>query len=212
MPKPKLVVFASGTKDGGGSGFEKLVENMRAGVLDADIVAVVSNHEHGGVRERADRLGIPFIYSPKGRTAEDYKKIVRETGAEFAALSGWLGLVDGLDPRTTFNIHPAILPSPFGGSGYYGHHLQEEVLKAYKRGEITHSGFSMHFVTPEYDKGAVFFRRKVPILQGDTPETLFKRVNDMEHKWQSIATNRVLHGEISWNGKNPETLVGADLE
>lgn len=212
MAKSKLIVFASGTKVGGGSGFEKLVDNMRAGVLDADIAAVVSNHKHGGVRERSDRLGIPFIHSPKGRTAEDYEKVVQETGAEFAALSGWLGLVDGLDPRTTFNIHPAYLPSPFGGKNFYGHRVYEAVLEAFRRGEVTHTGVSMHFVTPEYDKGAVFFRRKVPILPDDTPETLFRRVNDIEHKWQSIITNRVVHGEISWDGKNPDTLVGASLE
>ncbi len=210
--KPKLTVFASGSKDGGGSGFEKLVENMRAGVLDADIVAVVSNHEHGGVRERADRLGIPFIYSPKPRTAEDYKKIMRETSADYAALSGWLGFVEGLDPKTTFNIHPAWLPSPFGGTGYYGHHVHVAVLEAYKRGEVEHAGVSMHFVTPVYDEGAVFFRRKIPIIPDDTPDTLAKRVNEMEHKWQSIITNKVVNGEISWNGKDPDSLKGADLD
>ncbi len=212
MPKPKIVVFASGSKDGGGSGFEKLVENMRSGVLNADIVGVVSNHEHGGVRERADRLGIPFVYSPKGRTAEDYKKIMRDTGAEWAALSGWLGLVEGLDPRTTFNIHPAWLPSPFGGTGYYGHHVHEAVIEAYKKGEVSHAGISMHFVTPVYDEGAVFFRRSVPILPDDTPETLAKRVNDMEHKWQSVITSLVVNGKISWNGHDPSSLLGADLD
>jgi len=212
MAKPKLAIFASGSKDGGGSGFEKLVENMRSGVLDADIVAVVSNHEHGGVRERANKLGIPFIYSPKPRGAADYQKIMTDTGAEFAALSGWLGLVEGLDPKTTFNIHPAWLPSEFGGSGFYGHHVHEAVLKAFKEGKAVHAGVSMHFVTPVYDEGAVFFRRSVPILPDDSVETLARRVNEMEHKWQSIITSRVVNGEISWDGKDPSTLKGADLE
>ena len=60
--KPKLIIFASGRKEGGGSGFENLVEAAKAGTLDAEIVALVSNHEHGGVRERAERLGIPFVH------------------------------------------------------------------------------------------------------------------------------------------------------
>ena len=64
MSRPKLFIFASGTATGGGSGFEKLVTASRNGVLDADIVGVVSNHEHGGVRERAERLGVPFFYFP----------------------------------------------------------------------------------------------------------------------------------------------------
>jgi len=48
-----LLIFASGTKEDGGSGFQALVENTKTGILDARIVAVVSNHEHGGVRMRA---------------------------------------------------------------------------------------------------------------------------------------------------------------
>ena len=59
--KKKIIIFASGTKDGGGSGFENLVNAAGNGILNAEILAVVSNHENGGVRERADRLGIKFI-------------------------------------------------------------------------------------------------------------------------------------------------------
>ena len=59
--KPKIIVFSSGTKDGGGSGFENLVIKSRGGSsLNYETVAVVSNYENGGVRERADKLGIPF--------------------------------------------------------------------------------------------------------------------------------------------------------
>ena len=53
---PKLLVFTSGSASGGGSGFEKLAEASRLGFLSAEIVAVVSNLEKGGVREKADRL------------------------------------------------------------------------------------------------------------------------------------------------------------
>ena len=70
--RPKLLIFASGTKDGGGAGFENLVNAARAGTLDAEIVAVVSNHEHGGVRERAERLGIPFNHFPGTKEDKNY--------------------------------------------------------------------------------------------------------------------------------------------
>ncbi|MDE1874627.1 MAG: hypothetical protein KGI79_01685 [Patescibacteria group bacterium] len=211
--KPKLLVFASGTKDGGGSGFQKLVEASRSGILGADIVAVVSNHEHGGVRRRADSLGIPFVHSPKGRTADDYRRIARETAADFVALSGWLGFVEGLDPRVTFNIHPALLPSPFGGRGYHGHHVHEAVIAAYKRGEISHTGVTMHFATDRYGDGeAIFFRRRVEIAPDDTPDTIAKKVNEVEHRWQAIITDRVVQGEISWDGKDSATIKGIDIE
>ena len=115
MQKPKLIIFSSGTKTGGGSGFENLVKAEKSGELSADIVAVVSNNaEGGGVREKADRLGVKFILFQGPFEATEYQKIIKETGAEWTALSGWLKLVIGLDPAKTFNIHPAPLPK-FGG-------------------------------------------------------------------------------------------------
>ena len=210
MATPKLLVFASGTAEGGGSGFQKLAENARAGALRAEIVGVVSNHEYGGVRQKADALDIPFIYFPSPWTAEGYQKIVRESGAEWIALSGWIKMVAGLDPRRTFNIHPGPLPE-FGGPGLYGHKVHEAVLEAYRAGKIKNSAVSMHFVTDEYDKGPVFFEYPVPIEPDDTPDTLAARVNQAEHEWQSRITDLVVNGEISWDGKDLKKVRGVSL-
>src|SRR3989344_7593535 len=102
MSRPTLIIFASGIKDGGGSGFENLVEAAKTGVLDADIVAVVCNHEEGSVRERAGKLGIPFIhFDPSQRSnilqnvGMSYREVVEKSGAEWVALSGWLRQVQG---------------------------------------------------------------------------------------------------------------------
>lgn len=205
MSKPKMLVFASGSAEGGGSGFENLINKTRDGILDADITAVVSNHEHGGVRARADKLGIPFIHFAKPWSEERYRQLARESGAGYFALSGWLKLVAGLDPRTTFNIHPGPLPR-FGGPGMYGHHVHEAVADAFKRGEITHSALCMHFVTSEYDRGPCFFRFEVKIEEDDTADTIGSRVNKSEHRWQPEITNLVVHREITWDGTNPESL------
>lgn len=199
--KPRLLILASGTPDGGGSGFENLVRNVTA----ADIVGVVSNNENGGVREKADRLGVPFIYFPGPYTAENYQKIVTDAKADYVALSGWLKLVRGLDPKTTFNIHPGPLPE-FGGKGLWGHFVHEAVLKAYKEGRVKESAVSMHFVTPEFDEGPVFFSHPVPILPDDTADTLAARVNAAEHEWQPRITDQVVSGGISWDGRNPSSL------
>jgi folate-dependent phosphoribosylglycinamide formyltransferase PurN len=204
----KIIIFASGTKDGGGSGFENLVNATKNETLDVEILAVVSNHENGGVRERADRLGVKFIHFAEPRTAERYKEITKD--ADLICLSGWLKLVTGLDPKKTINIHPGPLPR-FGGAGMYGHHVHEAVMEAYKKGEIKNSAVSMHFVTEKYDEGPLFFSQSVPILPDDTVETLAKRVNEAEHKWQPIITQKVLSNQISWNGKNPNSLKGAIL-
>jgi phosphoribosylglycinamide formyltransferase-1 len=211
MPRPKVLVFASGSAEGGGSGFEKLVLASRGGPLEADIVAVVSNYANGGVRVRADKLGVPFLHFPKPWTDEEYQRFASESGADFSALSGWLKLVTGLDPttrfnsRTVFNIHPGPLPD-FGGPELYGHHVHEVVMAAFGRREITHSAVSMHFVTGEYDRGPVFFRCKVKINDDDTPDTIGTRVNEQEHLHQSKITSMVVNGLIKWDGIDPNSL------
>lgn len=225
----KIIIFASGTKDGGGSGFENMVNATRDGRLNGEIISVISNHENGGVREKADRLAIPFVHFKARKlpesgkfedkdgnpvdpsefgTKENYRRLVE--GADLVCLSGWLKLVTGLDPQKTINIHPGPLPH-FGGDGMYGHFVHEAVVEAYKRGEVTYSAVSMHFVTEKYDEGPLFFRQSVEILPEDTAETLGARVNKAEHEWQPIITNKVLQGEISWDGKDPKSLKGAIL-
>lgn len=202
----KIIVFASGTKDGGGSGFQELVKNSRAGILNADIAAVISNYANGGVKRRADSLGIPFVHFQGPWQAEQYEKIVQKYQPDLIALSGWLKLVRGLDPRRTINIHPGPLPS-FGGVGMYGHYVHEAIIAAFRKGEIKAGAVTMHFVTEEYDKGPIFFRYPVMIRKEDTPESLAERVNKIEHSWQSWVTNLVVHEQISWDGENPETLI-----
>ncbi|MBI5458010.1 hypothetical protein HY971_04795 [Candidatus Kaiserbacteria bacterium] len=220
MGKPRIIVFASGKRSGGGSGFENLARSKE---LDADIVAVVSNHERGGVHERAAQLGIPFIYFPGPYDVEHYQEVVRKSfGAEHAplegeaslmgwsALSGWLRKVEGLDPKKTFNIHPALLSQldgRFAGHGMYGHHIHDAVKAALDAGEISESGFSMHFVTEEMDRGPVFFEHRVPLKQGMTVEEIAHVVNKAEHEWQPKITNLVVHRQIRWDGKNPASLT-----
>ena len=217
MPKlkPKILVFASGSAEGGGSGFEKLVEASRGGPLDAEIVAVVSSHANGGVRERADRLGVPFTHFPLPREAADYQRIADASGATLFTLSGWLKMVKGLNlatgfsPKTVINIHPGPLPE-FGGPGLYGHHVHEAVMEAFKAGEVTHSAVTMHFVDEVYDRGPAFFRLNIKVEAGDTPDFLGARVNRWEHRCQPEITNLVAHDLIRWDGVNPGSLVVPD--
>jgi folate-dependent phosphoribosylglycinamide formyltransferase PurN len=195
--KPKLLFFASGSADGGGSGFQECVEFSRTDppVLDAEIIGVVSNHQWGGVRRKADRLGIPFYYWNGPFEAEGYRRIFKDFRADYVMLSGWLKLVRGLEPETTINIHPGPLPV-FGGPGLYGHHVHEAVMKAYREGSISQSAVTMHFVTEQYDRGPIILQFPVFIRGDDTPESLATRVNEKERVLQSIYLNRVIHGGI----------------
>lgn len=213
--RPKILVFASGTATGGGSGFENLVRHSReaAGDLKADIVGVVSNHENGGVRLRAEALKVPFIYFPGEFNAELYQRIARKSNAEWFVLSGWLRKVEGLNPARTFNIHPALLSQlrgRFGGRGMYSDYIHKAVKNALDMGEITGSGISMHFVTDEYDRGPVFFEFPVSLTPGMSLQGIREKVNRAEHEWQPKITNMIVHGEISWNGKDLASLTVPD--
>ena len=221
MSRPRLIVFASGTQTGGGTGFENLVKHSRGGDLDADIVAVVSNHEHGGVRSRADRLGVRFIHIDPSEHSHilknvrvSYQEVVERFGAEWVALSGWMKKTQGLDPCRTINIHPALLLDQngrFGGKGMYGHRIHEAVKAALDAGEITESGCSMHFVTDEYDRGPVFFEYRIPLTPDMSADDIAQAVNRVEHVWQPRLTHLVVHGLISWDGRDPLTLKKPDI-
>jgi len=201
----KILVFASGTIDGGGSGFQELVENTKTGILQAKIVAVVSNHKKGGVFQKAKESNVDFEYFSGPYNTENYQKLIRKYQPDLVCLSGWLKLVQGLDPKKTINIHPGILPI-LGGKGMYGINVHKKAVKLYKQKKIAETAVSMHFVTEKYDDGPVFFKFPVLIRKTDTPETLQSRVNKIEHAYQSYITNLVLQGLISWDGKNPKTL------
>ncbi len=121
--------------------------------------------------------------------------LAQDFQAEWFAPSGWLKQVSGLPVEQSFNIHPGPAPE-FGGKGMYGHHVHEAVLAAFKRGEIKFSAVTMHFVTPEYDKGPICLKYWVPIEPDDTAETLAKRVNKVEHEIQPVVTSMVVNGEI----------------
>ncbi len=201
---PNLLVFASGTQTGGGSGFENLVKASQTipPILAARICGVVTNHPAGGVWRKAQALGIPARYWPGPYAARGYRDLVESFRADYVMLSGWLKLVAGLDPARTVNIHPGPLPR-FGGANLYGRHVHEAVLAAYGRGEISHSAVTMHFVDEKYDRGPVFFARPVPIEPGDTVDTLADRVNRAEHEWQPRVLNYVVQGQVR--------LVGAEV-
>lgn len=196
--KPRILVLASGDKVGGGSGFQEMVEQSRTtpAILDADIVAVISNHPQGGVYKRAEALGIPFKYWAGPFTANGYRDLVTKFSANYVMCSGWLKFVRGLKTERTINIHPGPLPE-FGGPRMYGHHVHEAVIKAFQEGQIKQSAVTMHYVDEEaYDHGKKIFEIPVLIRQEDTPETLATRVNKVEHAWQSFILNEVVHKRI----------------
>jgi len=196
----KLLVFASGSKDGGGSGFEGLIN---AGL---PIVAVVSNHEHGGVRKIADKYGITFCHFPMPRGADEYQKILDRFQPTHISLSGWLKLTVGLPENKTINIHPGILPE-LGGAGMYGDNVHKEAFKRFQSGDLEDTAVTMHCVTAKYDDGPIIFEFLIPIAGHESWESLKQSVREAEQHWQPIITKMFVNGEISWSGDLNDPVV-----
>lgn len=203
---PRILVFASGSKDGGGSGLRWLWHATQVGILRAKIVGVVSNHEHGGVRRIADEFGLPFVHLPSHEpTADEYRAICHQFRSELNVFSGWLKFVVGIDG---LNIHPGILPYT---AGFHGSGVHAEAIRLYQQGEIKHTAVTMHLILEKknevpdksrYDAGPILFQFPVAIEADDDAESLGGRVNRIEHGWQSYITNLVVQNEIGYaNGE-----------
>ena len=202
MPLSKVLVFASGGKEKGkgGSGLRHLILNMLAGMLNVEIVGIVSNYEHGGVCDIADEFGLRFFHLASAYTAEKYQAIASETGAEWFLLSGWLKFVRGLPASRTINIHPGPTRKPFGGEGMHGEHVHQALVNAKVTDQDMLSAVTMHFVTEKFDEGLTFFEYSLWVLRNDTADTFGTRVNRYEHSWQSFVTWLVVSGQIHWDG------------
>lgn len=175
----KVPVHLAVLLSGSGRTLQNLVDRIDDGSLKAVIKAVVSSRSDAYGLERARLKGIP--------THVVERKAFRDTAAFSAALTalletipfdlvilaGFLNLY--LFPRKwagrVLNIHPGLLPA-FGGKGFYGHRVHEAVLAA----GVRESGCTVHFADLEYDSGPIILQERVPVLPGDTADTLADRV------------------------------------
>jgi phosphoribosylglycinamide formyltransferase-1 len=179
----RLGVLASG----GGSNLQSIIDRSRDGSLSADVVVVISNNSGAGALERARKHGIASLHISavtEGTPESADSRIIGELisrNVDLVVLAGYMkrvgaGLLGAFAGRI-INIHPALLPR-FGGEGMYGMRVHEAVIAS---GE-TESGPTVHLVDNQYDHGKILAQRRVPVLPGDTPETLQKRVLAVEHE------------------------------
>jgi len=167
---------------GGGRTLLNFLEQIRAGTLPAEVAVVIASRECKGA-ERARNAGLETHVVPYKRMADVQAysdrivELLDAAQAELVCLAGFLSLwrIPDRYAGRVINIHPALLPR-FGGQGMFGHHVHEAVLAA----GCKVSGCTVHFVTNEYDAGPIIVQRCVPVLEGDTPDTLAARVFEQE--------------------------------
>lgn len=168
-----------------GSSMRAIVQAIVGGMLDARACIVISNNTDSAALAFAREHGIEarHISGKTAGSAESADLAIADAlsaaGVTLLVLSGYLRPV-GARTLARFsgrilNIHPALLPA-YGGQGMYGRHVHEAVIAS---GDAQ-TGATIHLVDGEYDHGQVISQRRVPVEQGDTPETLAARVMAVE--------------------------------
>lgn len=197
MMAKKVAVLVSG----GGTNLQALIDYQleKGEACPYKIVAVISDHKDAFALERAAKAGIPSAvtspYSVMGKevaqaASRDEKRLAvsnamlavcREHKAEIIVEAGCLTVLVG-EILTEYsnkiiNLHPALLPK-YGGVGMWGHHVHEAVLAAGEK----ESGCTVHLVNEVCDGGEILLQKKVPVMPGDTPDSLYARIAPVEHE------------------------------
>lgn len=195
--KLRVGVLASGR----GSNLQALMDACADPSFPVEIVHVLSNSAGAYALERAAQAGIPtsLIQHRDYPSREAFDAAVdarlRAAGVEFVCLAGFMrllseGFVRGWEGRM-INIHPSLLPS------FKGLHTHQQALTA---GVKLH-GCTVHFVRPALDDGPILAQAAVPVLPGDTPETLAARVLEQEHRLYPLALRLIAEGRAVVEGE-----------
>ncbi|NBN77936.1 phosphoribosylglycinamide formyltransferase [Microvirga tunisiensis] len=206
--RQKVGVLISGR----GSNMLSLIRAAQAPDYPAEIALVLSNRPDAGGLERAAAFGIATAvvdHKPFGRDREAFEKAVdaelQAAGIELVALAGFMRLLSPwLVERWAgrmLNIHPALLPS------FKGLDTHERALET---GVKLH-GATVHFVSSEMDAGPIIMQGAVPVLDGDTPDTLGARVLEVEHRIYPEALALIASGTARLEG-NRVVLTNAARE
>ena len=193
---------------GGGTNLQALIDAQTRGELGGgEIAAVISTKEGAYALERAKNAGIPGYVIPRKAYESNQAMTIalveklKELDIQLVVLAGCMvifshELVDNY-PNAIMNVHPALIPS-FCGKGFYGLHVHEAAL-AYG---VKLSGATVHFVSEECDGGPIIAQKAVPVLEGDTPETLQKRIME-EAEWKLLpeAVALFCQGRITVEGR-----------
>lgn len=195
--KTRVAILISGR----GSNMRSLVEASRSADYPAEIVLVVSNRPDAAGLEWARANGFETtVFDHKAFPSRDaFEAAMQHTleaaGVELIALAGFMRLMTPAFVRRwhnrMINIHPSLLPL------FKGLHTHEQALAA----GVRIAGCTVHFVRPAMDEGPIIAQAAVPVLSGDTADTLAARVLDAEHGLYPAALALVASGKVRIDGE-----------
>jgi phosphoribosylglycinamide formyltransferase 1 len=178
---------------GKGSNCRAILQSIQDGKLDAKASVVISDVLEAPILEIAGEFGVPNAYLPPGHfrtrlepiVEEQLVEMLRNAGAEVVALAGFMRVLKepmlAAFPRRIVNIHPSLLPK------FPGLEAWKQALAANEKW----TGVTVHYVDAQVDHGDIILQREVPILPGDTPDSLHARIQEVEHVLYPEALQKV---------------------
>jgi phosphoribosylglycinamide formyltransferase-1 len=178
LKKLALGILGSGK----GSNCRAVLEQISAGKLQAEARLIVSDVFDAGILDIGREFGVPNVYLPPGKfrtrlepvVEMELVKLLQDAGVELVVLAGFMRVLKesmlNAFPRRIINVHPSLLPK------FPGIEAWKQALAA---GENV-TGCSVHYVDAGIDSGEIIAQRKVPVLPGDTPESLHARIQVAE--------------------------------
>lgn len=187
MKKVKIAVLVSG----GGTNLQALIDAQKSGIIaSGEIALVISNKKDAYALERAKAAKIDTATVLRKECADSSEfesriiSLIDGAGCELIVLAGFMSILS--EGFTSYyrdriiNVHPSLIPS-FCGQGFYGLRVHEAAL-AYG---VKVSGATVHFVNEIPDGGKIIMQKAVEVKDGDTPETLQKRIME-EAEWRIL--------------------------
>lgn len=183
----RIVVLVSG----GGTNLQALIDAQHRGeIKNGEITCVIASKPGVYALTRAEKAGIKTRvierkqYPDSKTFSADLLAALKEEKADLVVYAGFMTIVDRMVseafPYRMMNVHPALIPS-FCGKGFYGLHVHEAVLKS----GVKVTGATVHFVNEVCDGGPIILQKAVDVKNGDTPESLQKRVME-EAEWKIL--------------------------
>lgn len=171
-------MFASGR----GSNLKAMFDAIADGRLSHKPSLVLSDNVSASALDIASRHGVetvfvdPAVYKGRKKIAERALAELNARGIDTVCLAGFMRILDGTlvraFPNRIINIHPSLLPA------FPGLEAQKQALDA----GVKESGCTVHFVDEGMDTGIIILQAKVPVMPGDTAESLSQRILDQEHR------------------------------
>lgn len=174
---------------GGGTNLQALIDAQGGVLKSGKIVLVVSNKEGAYALERAAKAGIESIVIRKKEGVQEafereLSRSLSEHSIDLIVLAGFLNILSADFTRKyekrIINIHPSLIPS-FCGEGFYGLKVHKEALDY----GVKVSGATVHFVNEIPDGGEIILQKAIEVKDGDTPESLQKRIME-EAEWKLL--------------------------